>query len=86
MGKMNGSGDHAGHDMGKMGGEGGDHDMSKMGGAGMIGVHAKATASDIEGGSRLVLTVAPSDVGKIQSELRSHVQHMAGGSCAMGSH
>lgn len=79
-------GDMSGHDMGDKSG----HDMSSMGkgehaghGGGMISVHAKAVSDDVDGGARLVLTVGPDDIGKLQSELRMHAQHMASGTCEM---
>ncbi len=82
-----GGGEHAGHDMGAMHGGGGEHaghDMSGMhGGGGMIMSHSKAEAADIAGGTRVMFTVAPADVAKIQAELRMHAQHLAGGTCAM---
>ena len=70
----------SGHDMSNMGG----HDMSKMGSGGMIGIHSKATTSDIEGGAKVLIVTGADDVAKLQSELRMHVQHLATGTCAMG--
>ena len=63
------------------------HDMSKHAGhaGGMIGVHSKADAVDVDGGARLVLTAGAADVAKLQSELRMHAQHLSSGTCAMGS-
>lgn len=49
----------------------------------MIGVHARASAEDIDGGARLILVVAPGDLGKVQAELRKHAQHLASGTCDM---
>lgn len=82
---------HAGHDMGS--GSGHDmsghdmsgHDMSGHAGhaGGMIGIHSKATASEISGGVKLLFVSGSGDVAKLQSELRMHAQHMAGGSCSM---
>jgi hypothetical protein len=78
---------HAGHDM--SGGEHAGHDMS--GGehaghaGGMIGVHSKATASDIEGGAKVLFVANGDGVAKLQSELRMHAQHLAAGTCAMGA-
>lgn len=80
-----GGGEHTGH---------GGHDMSghaghDMGGAhaghagGMIGVHSKAVASDIEGGAKVTFIANAADVGKLQSELRMHAEHLASGTCAM---
>ena len=71
-------GGHEGHDM--SGHEG--HDMSGHAGhdmaggphaghaGGMIGVHSRATASDIEGGAKLAITASSGDVAKLQSELQ----------------
>jgi hypothetical protein len=86
MGGGSAAGGHAGHDMGSAQGHEG-HDMSKHAGhaGGMIGVHSKADAVDVEGGARLVLTAGAADVAKLQSELRMHAQHLSGGTCAMGS-
>jgi len=69
----------SGHDMGAMGS---GHDMGAMSG-GMIGVHAKAESVDVEGGAKLVLTSGAADVAKLQSELRTHAQQLATGTCAM---
>jgi hypothetical protein len=78
---------HAGHDMSGHGGHAG-HDMSggKHAGhaGGMIGVHSKAEASDIEGGAKITFTASSADVAKLQSELRMHAQHFSAGTCAMG--
>jgi hypothetical protein len=83
-GKQNDTSGHAGHDM--SGHEG--HDMSggKHAGhaGGMIGVHSKATASDVEGGAKIDFVVGAADVAKIQAELRMHAQHFASGTCEMG--
>lgn len=88
-----GGGGHAGHDMSGHAG----HDTSGHAGhdtsggnahaghaGGMIGVHSKATASDVEGGAKLTFVASGADVAKLQGELRMHAQHMSGGSCAMG--
>ncbi len=82
-----GHGGHAGHDMGGGGGHAGHH----MGGGkhaghagGMIGVHSKAAASDVESGAKVTFVVSGGDVAKIQSELRMHAQHLSSGTCAMG--
>lgn len=72
-------GGHAGHDMG--GGAPAGHDMSGM--SGMIGVHTKAVASDVEGGARITFIAGGADVAKLQGELRMHAQHFASGTCAM---
>ncbi len=76
-GHDSGSG-HAGHDMS-------GHDMSGHAGhmGGMIGIHSKATASEISGGAKLLFVSASGDLAKLQSELRMHAQHMAAGSCSM---
>lgn len=77
-------GGHAGHDMSGHAG----HEMSggKHAGhaGGMIGVHSKATASDVEGGAKIDFVVGAADVAKIQAELRMHAQHFASGTCEMG--
>jgi hypothetical protein len=77
-----GGGDHAamGHGAGGTGGEHAGH------AGGMISVHSRADAGDIEGGARLAFVAGGADVGKLQGELRTHAQHLASGSCAMGSH
>ena len=84
------SGGHEGHDMSGHAG----HDMSGHGSAdtskhaghagGMIGIHSKAAASDIDKGAKLSFVAGGADVGKLQSELRVHAQHLGTGSCAMG--
>ena len=84
-------GGHAGHDMSAMqGSAGGGHDMSAMQNkahaghaGGMISVHSKATTADVQGGAKIAFTVASGDVAKMQTELRMHAQHLAGGSCKM---
>jgi len=74
-----GAGGHAGHEMGS------GHDMGGHAGhaAGMIGIHSRATASEIEGGAKLLFVTGAADVAKLQSELRTHAQHLATGTCAM---
>ena len=86
-----GGGEHAGHGGGgEHAGHGGDH--ASHGGAGggglaaMIGLHSKAVASDIDGGARLEFVAFANDVGKMQSELRMHAQHLSAGSCGMDHH
>jgi hypothetical protein len=87
------SGGHAGHDM--SGGHAG-HDMSgghaghDMGGSkhtghagGMIGIHSKAEASDVEGGAKITFISSGADVAKLQTELRMHAQHFSAGTCGM---
>lgn len=76
-----GHGDHAGHGGGDA--AGGEHAGHA---GGMISVHSKAEASDIDGGARLAFVVSAADVGKMQEELRMHAQHMSSGSCEMGEH
>jgi len=91
-----GGGGHAGHDMGghaghDMSGQGSGghagHDMSgtKHAGhaGGMIGVHSKAEASDVEGGAKITFVANGADVAKLQGELRVHAQHFSAGTCAM---
>ena len=78
---------HTGHDMGGHAGHamGSGHDMGAHAGhaGGMIGVHSKATASDLESGAKLVFVAGATDVAKLQSELRMHAKHLATGTCAM---
>jgi hypothetical protein len=84
-------GDHAGHDMSAHDGhdmsghEGHDMSAGKHAGhaGGMIGVHSKAVASDIEGGAKITFVASSADVQKLQSELRMHAQHFASGTCEM---
>lgn len=79
-------GAHAGHDMSGGGGHAG-HDMSgsKHAGhaGGMIGVHSKAEASDVEGGAKITFIANGADVAKLQRELRMHAQHFSAGTCGM---
>jgi hypothetical protein len=70
---------HAGHDMSGHAG----HDMSGHAG-GMIGIHSKASASDVEGGAKIAFVAGGAEVAKLQGELRIHAQHFAAGTCAMG--
>jgi hypothetical protein len=77
---------HAGHGgTGHAGGGHGAHGGGEHAGhaSGMIGVHARASSEEIDGGARLVLVVAPADLGKVQDELRKHAQHLASGTCDM---
>jgi hypothetical protein len=80
---------HAGHDMHAMhGGDHAGHDMSGGGehaghAGGMVSVHSKAIAEDIDGGARLVFVATPNDVATLQDELRMHAQHFAAGTCQM---
>lgn len=73
-----GGGGHAGHDM-----SGGKHAGHA---GGMIGVHSKAAASDVEGGAKIAFTANGADVAKLHGELRMHAQHFSSGSCEMGKH
>ncbi len=51
-------------------------------------VSARASAEDVEGGARLVLTPNdPADLPKLQSMVRAHAQHIEQGGCPMhGKH
>lgn len=77
-----GHGDHAGHGMdhGGHAGHGMDHGDHA---GGMVGVHSRATAEDIDGGARLVFVAMPDGVGALQTELRAHARHLSAGTCAM---
>jgi hypothetical protein len=66
-------GGHAGHDTSS--GEHAGH------AGGMISVHSQATTEEIVGGARLAFIAAPTDVAKLQDELRMHAQHFAAGTC-----
>lgn len=89
-------GSHAGHGGGAAAG-GDDHaamghgaSASGQGGhaahaGGMISVHSRADTAEVDGGARLVFIAGAAEVGKLQSELRMHAQHLASGSCAMGA-
>jgi hypothetical protein len=70
-----GSGGHAGHDM-----SGGAHAGHA---GGMIGVHSKAAASEVDGGAKISFVASSADVAKLQSELRMHAQHFSAGTCGM---
>jgi hypothetical protein len=78
-----GTGGHAGHDMGAHAG----HDTSSATHAGhsggMISVHSKALASEVEGGAKITFVATSADTAKLQSELRMHAQHFAAGTCEM---
>jgi hypothetical protein len=85
--------DHSGHAGHGGGGEGGggehagmDHGEHAGHAGGMISVHSKAEPSDVDGGAKLVFVAGGADVAKLQSELRMHAQHLASGTCSMGSH
>lgn len=87
-----GGGDqHAGMDHGDGATAGGEHaamnhgDHAKHAG-GMISVHSRAEAGDVEGGARLAFVAAPADVAALQSGLRAHAEHLSSGSCAMDGH
>jgi hypothetical protein len=74
---------HAGHDKsGHAGHHGGGAHAGHAGG--MIGVHSKATASDVEGGAKVTFVANGDEIAKLQGELRMHAQHLAAGTCAMG--
>lgn len=83
---------HAGHDMGgpKANDTSGHASHDTSGGrhaghaGGMVGVHSKATVSDVEGGAKIDFVVGQADIAKIQAELRMHAQHFASGTCEMG--
>jgi hypothetical protein len=47
----------------------------------MIGAHSTAAATDVPGGARVAFTAH--EPAALQSELRMHAQHLAGGSCEM---
>lgn len=49
----------------------------------MIETPSTATESDIEGGARVAFDAKPADVGKLQTELRTHASHLVSGSCEM---
>jgi hypothetical protein len=52
--------------------------------AAMLPRDASAKASDVDGGSRVVLTAAtPDGAGAVQSELRMHASHLSAGTCKM---
>ena len=80
---------HAGHGMsGHTGhGTGGGHGMSgaehEGHAGGMIGVHSKALASDVDGGARITFVANSADMAKLHSELSMHAQHLAAGTCRM---
>jgi hypothetical protein len=74
--------DHAHH------GDGGDDHSKHMnhanhGSGGMIGVHSKAAASDVEGGVKVAFISGAAEIGKLQTELRMHAKHYAAGTCEM---
>lgn len=50
----------------------------------MIGTSSTANEADIDKGARVEFVAGkPDDVGKLQSELRMHAQHLASGNCEM---
>ena len=61
----------------------GKHDGGSMDMGMMISTASTATASDIDKGARVTFTAKPDDVAGMQSELRMHAQHLAGGTCEM---
>lgn len=85
-GEEAGGGGHAGHDMAGMDhsnmnhAAGGEHDGHA---GGMISIHSKAAEEDIEGGAKLVVTAAPSDIAALGDQLRMHAKHLAAGTCKM---
>jgi hypothetical protein len=90
-GSDTGSG-HAGHDMSghadhAAGGGHAEHGNSGSGheghAGGMIGVHSKALASDIDGGAKITFVANSADTAKLHGELRMHAQHLAAGTCRM---
>lgn len=87
-GHDHGGHDHGGHDHAAHVANG-EHAAHHGGGAhaghagGMIGVHSKAEASEIEGGAKITFTSFATDVAKMQTELRMHAEHLAAGTCAM---
>ncbi len=50
---------------------------------GLVGVHSGARAEEIRDGARLIFVVAPADLAQLQSELRTHAQHLSAGTCEM---
>ena len=91
-GKDAGAGGHAGHDMSghagqEMSGGHAGHDMSSSKHAGhaggMVGVHSKAEAADVDGGAKITFIANSADVATLQGELRMHAQHFASGTCGM---
>ena len=84
MGPLPDGTETAGHDH-HHGGHGDHSAHANHGGSGgsMIGVHSKATTTDVEGGAKLAFISGPSDIGKLQSELRMHAKHFAAGTCVM---
>jgi hypothetical protein len=58
-----------------------DHGGSGMGA--MISSPAIATATDIEGGSRIAFVATGDEVAKVKEELRMHAHHLSAGSCKM---
>lgn len=55
------------------------HELSDM-----IGTPSTADQADIERGARVTFKATkPDDVAALQSELRMHAQHLAGGTCEM---
>nr|MBA3393215.1 hypothetical protein [Deltaproteobacteria bacterium] len=50
---------------------------------GMIGVHSRATATDVEGGAKIAYIAFPDGIANLQGELRVHAQHLLAGTCVM---
>jgi hypothetical protein len=58
--------------------------MDAMAMGSMISIHSTAAATEAPNGARVTFTAASADdVSKLQSELRMHAQHLAGGTCVM---
>ncbi len=49
----------------------------------MISVHSQANVTEMPQGARVDFVVSPTDVAKLQNELRMHAQHLTGGTCEM---
>ena len=77
--KMEPGAAHDGHDAHGAHGAGTSAKPMTMGT--MIGAHSTAAVTDIPGGARVAFTAH--DPAALQSELRMHAQHLAGGSCEM---
>jgi len=58
---------------------GSGHEMGHM-----IATKSTAASSELPNGARVTFTAAsPGEAGALQSELRMHAQHLAGGTCEM---
>jgi len=49
----------------------------------MVQTPATKSVDNIDRGARVVFAAKPEQVGALQSELRMHAQHLAGGTCQM---